>query len=715
MFTLFDLAPYLTWDCPLNDSSYAATLGRIIISYLGKQEITLTMVGYQKECNDLKMLRRRKTRTWYSPPTESVMFRYGTSCISTNGSFYLIEDKYIKTHDHVFVGNDRWGPRFDYRWSKDWRYKPDPKNLNYISDKDINHTNSMQPITSSEDGTMAYQKYFQTMNIPQLIEGIPVKAIDEKDLYDTNGIRRNDRNNTTKKQIKIDRICVVDLKEENQENTDTKCNDEKDEKDIKQGNDAKNKSDFGWKEPMEQLKNTAMVFVLNNQQVNVFINEQELNFENKDNDKILDIWQCNKCVYLITQSTLYLNQFQLQLIQLRFVKEKKTKRGRKQRYEIKHKIQFRVNAVITQQALATNKDEHKEASDGKEKCRSFINGQINIRQNCNYFDSKCQTLLTVENMKIRSHKNSNKKNKNGKKNSKRKSETSQHGGIVFRLISNEKHQVQVDYLGRQSKKRNISPKNGKPKAKSKSKSKLQESKTRLAKSPVVKTTPTKYEQRTVIDEIKFQSLFLNLLFKQSKCHFLFHHKVSNTSILMLKIVENVNININININDSNSSEKNDLKGNDSYIDNSNTYGNMNNFQSNLSDIDTLDRFLEWKKNLIKYNNGRLLVQLKIDFLKKQVISAKIANIIINENKCRIIGYDSLRSMIIYDTLPTAQRQYKVLSSPEKNELSPRDKWDYEKVQVEFSYDMGGGEARIHNYRMMRLNDIVDKWIDLCLC
>ena len=108
-FQLVDLFPYLTWDCPLNDSNYAAILARIIASYIGKQEITLTMVGYQSE--------QRRINNPYSD-RDIVMFRYKACCLSTNGSFYLIEEKVRKIHD--------------------WRHACDNKNLKYIGHKDIN-------------------------------------------------------------------------------------------------------------------------------------------------------------------------------------------------------------------------------------------------------------------------------------------------------------------------------------------------------------------------------------------------------------------------------------------------------------------------------------------------------------------------------------------------------------------------------------------------
>ena len=162
---------------------------------------------------------------------------------------------------------------------------------------------------------------------------------------------------------------------------------------------------------------------------------------------------------------------------------------------------------------------------------------------------------------------------------------------------------------------------------------------------------------------------------------------------MLKIVDNVN--------------EMELKEANSNMVNSGNY--------EITSINNLDRFLEWKLNLMHYNNGRLLVQLKIDFLNKKLISSRIGNININEDKCRIVAYDETRSMIIYDTLPNSEKQYKCLDTKKyKNKDNSGQKkkfqWNYHRVKRRIK--IAAVEARIHDYKMMRLNDLVDRWIDL---
>ena len=65
--------------------------------------------------------------------------------------------------------------------------------------------------------------------------------------------------------------------------------------------------------------------------------------------------------------------------------------------------------------------------------------------------------------------------------------------------------------------------------------------------------------------------------------------------------------------------------------------NMNDFH----EINNVASFVQLKTNLKKENNGRLLVQLKIDFTRK---------------KCHIVAYDETRSMIIFDTLPSEKKE-----------------------------------------------------------
>ena len=78
---LHHLAPYLTFGCPLTDNSYTALLARLIISFVGKYEISVMVGRFRNEST------------------------YVDCCISTNGSFYLISEDPSQTlgyhaHEH---------------------------------------------------------------------------------------------------------------------------------------------------------------------------------------------------------------------------------------------------------------------------------------------------------------------------------------------------------------------------------------------------------------------------------------------------------------------------------------------------------------------------------------------------------------------------------------------------------------------------------------
>ena len=99
-----------------------------------------------------------------------------------------------------------------------------------------------------------------------------------------------------------------------------------------------------------------------------------------------------------------------------------------------------------------------------------------------------------------------------------------------------------------------------------------------------------------------------------------------------------------------------------------------------------NRRVEWKDKVLNRNNGRLLIQIKIDFDNVEIISLSVGNVIIGENKCKIIGFDHTKSLVIYDTLPTVEEQ-EFTQYPELN-------------------------AKIHKYEMIRLNDLVDRWMHI---
>ena len=366
-------------------------------------------------------------------------------------------------------------------------------------------------------------------------------------------------------------------------------------------------------------------------------------------------------------------------------------------------------------------DQKKMKKSKRTRLQQEIDNAINgICKNCNYYDSNSNTLFLVENVKINPNNidntpqvnkkressskktskdiktNSTKKNgQKSKKGKKNKSEAvavverQQMGGIVLRLASGYDNDCKIQesmpskVVGRQQ---------GKMK---KSKFEIKQSKTKQAKGGQSNNKGRKKtgenKKNANIIKIEFKSLFLNMLFGQSKCHFVFYHKLSKTLILMLKIVDKA-------ANSGNCNTESDYDSGE------------------LDSIDSGKGFTKWKKNRMKFNNGRLLVQLKIDFVSKKVLLCRIGNIIINENKCRIVGYDDTRSMIIYDTLPDENEQvFKQQNSKKKSIFASNDDSQLDTVWKHIRIDnyMGVGEqAQIHNYKMMRLNDLVDRWIDL---
>ena len=77
-------------------------------------------------------------------------------------------------------------------------------------------------------------------------------------------------------------------------------------------------------------------------------------------------------------------------------------------------------------------------------------------------------------------------------------------------------------------------------------------------------------------------------------------------------------------------------------------------------------------------------------------------------------------MIIYDTLPDIVAQYepvKKLRQIQSGTVKNDDQvCQYQKIRPLLAKPNGNfvyaREAKIHNYKMMRLNDLVDCWIDL---
>ena len=751
---LIDLFPFLTRDCPLNDHGYAAILSRIIISYLGKEEITLTAVSYTSNSLDIRGV----------IPQKNSMFRYKTCCISTNGSFYLIEDKM-------------------FHWSANLYFQYYKNNLRYIGSQEINTIPS--PIHSNKNGDdniinrvtnkhrekiFKYQKYIKTMRNKQWEEIPPLNDDwnyyyddddDDDDYFGLFGAR---------KQIEIDNICVVDLnfddeKYINTDNDDDYLDQKVDKKLEGSDNIDDDKSDFCWQSPMRQIDNTAMVFVLNNNKTNIFIKYHgiEKRFDMNDylclHTKVLDVWQCNKTVYSIIKVKVSSNQTQLQLIKIYFVKRedtnsngkiknnskinsnsnvnrkmsKKSNTKTKTKTESKGKTKFKAKAMkcdckpmqqVVLTLVALNSSLNHNVSKNKRKVGSPNAGLHkmstlpNICKNCNYFDSKSQTLFTVEN--IASNKNKNKNKNKNRKNKKNRKDKTYRQGIILRLIS--KQQTVDTNIKRNKHQSKLSLKESKTKS-------VQSISPKISNNNINHKTHSSYKNKNkkskfndiemkqneiIVNEIKTQSIFLNLLFNQSKCHFVFYHKQSKTLILMLKLVV-------VNISDTYHDQHDD-----EYKENI-----INEIKSNLidNDHDNAQGYLKWKQNAMMNNNGRLLVQLTINFKKKKLISSRIGNIVINENKCRIVAYDQTRAMIVYDTLPDIIAQYQPLRDLHQIQCG--------KIKVEPDFEAeccqyqdirlflpaehpnsnihghrSQSEAKIHNYKMMRLNDLVDRWIDL---
>ena len=136
-FKISDLYPYLTLNCPLNDNNFSSTIARIVISYLGKVEITLTAVNYNP--NGLG----NYTFSDQSSKHEIVRFPYRVCCISSNGSFYVLEGQ------------------FD--WKKRLGYDLDLRNLKYISSKSIDAFTSdatlQKPIAKNDNSTVPLSSY----------------------------------------------------------------------------------------------------------------------------------------------------------------------------------------------------------------------------------------------------------------------------------------------------------------------------------------------------------------------------------------------------------------------------------------------------------------------------------------------------------------------------------------------------------------------------
>ena len=991
---LSDLYPYLSWDCPLNDNDYASLLARIIISYVGKEQIILTSVGYH--CHRLQQRLRSK---------EHAIFCYTSCCMSTNGSFYLIEDPYSHEFNRGGLHRNQWGDEYKYQFSL--------QNLKYISSDDINREQNYY--VSKYDRMVISPKYLTTMqNKQQLllkrqqyeyrirngcrsgynayhfydsedINCIQFMCVVEFPDYSTTitnniDIRQTPDEQETKQQTdkikKKKKDVIVEKKDQNtninlikgktrsektynaflesttrreeyrnkmkkrkiqEKKADKDLDTDKErKKDVDGGDDGKFGDvarDFGWKEPIYPQANTAFIFVLENNEINIYINSKtnvnmigrniytntrfnssvdvQPNFVLKygTSHNILDIWQRLGCVYIVVKQTL-LEMIRIQLIQLRFVQKFKNKKMKRQKQNVsnnsnindcdyKLKQTMLLNLVFDTSSSYLSKFEMMKAkqmakytytermensnddedvvttvklkgvnvtdTDGKDDSKSDKDNntyndemksqdknistsnsnsksipqsqlreemktaeQLNkyvdqravpqIGKNCSFYDEKSETLMTVRNNNLSSNgmmakgmtisfitkKRTNLKHKNSKVKSKHKSIKQLREEMKKKDLENW-NQTKVDKVQEQTNLEKISMGLSNINTNNTLKSEKLESKIGLIQSVTdevatprqnnvndmkndngdssininidinidvndvkdnynnendlseqldqVKTEKEKEREKenevskrwsaarkayghgfgdipseARMNDLEFDSLFLKLLFRSSKCYFVFFHKDSKALILMLKIVDKSKSKSN-----KNAKKMKKNNGGDLNLDSNN--------------IDSKERFSKWKEKLVEYNNGRLLLQLKIDFVNKKLLSARIGNIIINESKCRIIAYDETRSMVVYDTLPTPEDQFKPLdyseyqvNIDEKESAKERAKvsQDLEKEAIlQTSIELNGGvevdysqvqtvikidnrsrpsntrfEARIHNYKMMRLNDLIDKWIDL---
>ena len=77
-------------------------------------------------------------------------------------------------------------------------------------------------------------------------------------------------------------------------------------------------------------------------------------------------------------------------------------------------------------------------------------------------------------------------------------------------------------------------------------------------------------------------------------------------------------------------------------------------ESELFDYNTQCHYLFYHKCsdsiilLIKHNNQRLFIQLRIDFMNNKILSIKRGIINIKEEKCKIVCYDDIRNCVIIE-------------------------------------------------------------------
>ena len=254
---------------------------------------------------------------------------------------------------------------------------------------------------------------------------------------------------------------------------------------------------------------------------------------------------------------------------------------------------------------------------------------------------------------------------------------------------------------------------------------------------------------------------IELLFKNCRCHYLFYHKLSNSVILMLKnpkLHETVEKMVNYR-------KQNKGKNNNKKVQKlvakmelqsglfENLFKGKNNKKNDDSDDEKSGSTLKLPDKSLS-NLGRILTKIRIDFDNLEIGSMRCGLVNIPEDKCRIVAYDDARAAVIVDTKTVNYVDFeKICTSYEdiRKEVTMCD-GDKEKVtkyrttysKTEFTtrsvrnwYGGGWRTQRVakeiktpytepkgptyysswstkqkraeRNYRVLRLNDMVDKW------
>ena len=679
---LTELFPYLTWNSPLADTTLAASLARIIVDYLGKAEITLIASSYSRF-------------------GEERDFQFTACCVSTYGSLYLIQNNTILQDGQY----DRVPDQCEYR----------DKNLKYFN------TNTINTFDSNLDGN-----YMDTMtNCGEVL--IKQKLYQNIVLSQKNYSYPEERKYLKlAKRIKVSKICVIDTVLPKNDNYNRLVS---------------NSIDFHWKNPIEpKITNAALIFATNMHDMFQIIGYiphlnkyTDLNIWN--GFKVQDLWQYNKEAYFIAQeiSTINTNSVNIEMkrVKLEFTKSQQSKqlkqskdskpkqnsKGKSCKMVVESVIKFNTKnkSISTSSNDSKSKNKNKNTKTSKSEKNKDVDpcAISNISNNCNYYDADSQTLLIIDNTENSNNNNNNNKAvkltpKSKSKNKKIKLKDSVNtnrlgadsgagGGVVIRLIY---------------------------KNPSKKKEKAEKAKAKTKAKETKRNKNAADNDEWLLRNMKISNLFLRLVLKESKCHYLFHHEMSEKFILLLKLknlndkekeekedklmdMSDLNANLNDDDGDDNKSDMDTSKAeNKEYTSNEYDYDSSINMNYTYSELDTREKFLLWKKRLLKYNNGRLLIQIGIDFNKKKIVSLSIGNIVISEKKCRIIGYDHTRSLVIYDTLSTKEEQ------KEAGKTYYQSKYGNDPNVNHSNVDDAANQSYFHTYKMIRLNDLVSRWISI---